>query len=422
MESDPERGRGLRRNRSRELLSKLLPGNISRTLLSTDDPKRNNTASGSASAPGTARGRSRSAGNRLSRLVHNVSTLDFGGMFASGDDESSEQPSEKRSEAPVLAPILMAGPSLGTNIRRVEAGHPSQWPGAVAQGRVQLASVDAELLHEVRKRRSVLAEANGSEMSLAAVTAAVNGIAGPSAGRAREAEPRSIAQVLRSDQPCNLAFTLQTEVSILQRKLAARETQCHDQAAHISDLQSTLAASYLSASETVAENRALKEEIKRLSEKIEEMEMVAGTMREDSKMEMREAVIAGAPSAAAIVAESAKEVSAVDVAWTFRLYPQGGKENVGRRQEIEEVAPEERPMNANPDKTEAAIIESSSDGHSSGKHASLIADEIARIQARAVIPNSNEDAAIESWAQEELKLAIMGLIFAADGGHPALRL
>ncbi|OQO11342.1 hypothetical protein B0A48_05598 [Cryoendolithus antarcticus] len=342
-------------------------------------------------------------------------------MFAAGGTETPAPQSADPSSAPVLAPIVVAGPSLDARVHCVEAEHPAQWPGAMLEDGVQLTSVDAELLQEVRKRRSVIAEADGNRSSMAAVTAAVNGIVGSSAGGAKETEPRSIAQVLRSDQPCNLTFTLQTELSILQRKLAARETQCHDQAAHISDLQSTLAAANISASETIAENCALKDEVDRLKRTMEEMEMIAGAMREDSKMEMREAVVAGAPSTSATVAVSAQGGSSVDAAWTFGHYTQDENGKGLKRQEIEEIAPEEGPTNAKCDDSEAAIVEPSSKGLSSGKHAGLIANEVARIQARAVIPHSNEDAAIESWAQEELKLAIMGLMFAADGGVSALR-
>ncbi|KAK6439541.1 hypothetical protein LTR95_004260 [Oleoguttula sp. CCFEE 5521] len=421
MEDKCERGRGLRRNRSRELLSKLLPGNKSRTTLNADVTRPDDAGKSSADTPNATCGRSRSTGNRLSALLHNVSTLDVGSMFTANDADAPAQPLKESCAPPVLVPIVVAGPSVEANIRLVEADHPAQWPGMKPEDTLQLVPIDAELMQEVRKRRSVLAEADGKGLSMAAMKAAINGRASSNAARIREAEPRSIAQVLRSDQPCNLAFTLQTELSIIQRKLAARETQCHNQAAHISGLQSTLAASYLATSETVAENRTLKEEIKRLERSIEELEMAAGATREDSKIEMHEAVAAGVPSTSATAAESVKDGAAVDVAWTFGHHTQCRNRAAVKEQDIEEVAPDERPTDTTSNETKATAVKRSRSEPSTGKHATVAAD-VARIQARAVVPNSNEDAAIELWAQEELKLAIVGLMFAADGGHPAIRL
>nr|OQO21625.1 hypothetical protein B0A51_12801 [Rachicladosporium sp. CCFEE 5018] len=334
MDQVRDRGRGMRRGRSRELLFKLLPGNKSRTQLNAED-----RSSGGVT---TRRGRSRSAGSRLSQLVHNVSTLDFGGLFATSETAAPAQTFEESSTAPVLAPIVIAGPSLDANVRHVEAQHPAQWPGVESRGKVQLMSIDAELMQEVKKRRSVLATTESGGSIIADIDAALTRVVGPGmstrqngsavrSSRFRDTRPRSIAQVLAESEtmvtaresrpvfladnshgpmmedpvgvlqvrpagPCNLVFTLQTELSIVRREHRAQKNEL---TSRILGLQSLLGASYRCSARAEAKATELTTAVEKLTAKLsaqdsktEDMEKLlveAGLVaeRSDSKVKTR---------------------------------------------------------------------------------------------------------------------------------------
>ncbi|KAK6440221.1 hypothetical protein LTR95_003545 [Oleoguttula sp. CCFEE 5521] len=441
-----DRGRGMRRSRSRELLSKLLPGNKSRTQLYAEDRSSEGAA--------TKRGRSRSAGNRLSQIVHNVSTLDFGGLFAASATDGPVQQRAEPSTAPVLEPIIIAGPSIESNIRHVEAEHPAQWPGAISSGRVQHEPMDTELMQEVRKRRSVIAQAEGSGTMPADVAAALAAVSGLSAIR-----PRSIAQVLadseieltarepgsvvpadkslaramadpvgvlqiRSAGPCNLAFTLQTELSIARREHKAQKNEL---TSRITGLQSLLGAAYRCNTRAEAKVAELTTAVEKLTARVSAQDSKMDNMqkllveaglvaeRNDSKVEMgRKTItrITRKETDEEVVSEPRPDFADVDWTWTHTTsVVKGVRDDNG---ETVGVAPGERPESANSGDSEATVVEAVNDEPATG-------EEIKVVHAPVAVPDSNENAAIEKWKQEELELAILGLVYATDDCHPALR-